>query len=110
MNSRQQKSIPVRNKQQIEAFRAACKLGREILDEAHRHIRPGTTTDEIDRVRSWHLMIEAEMLRSANPCYCAQAAPCEHFRASSATLWWIIKSLCSTERTLVSASRSRELE
>ena len=31
-------------------MRAACNLGREILDAAHRIIRPGVTTDEIDRV------------------------------------------------------------
>ena len=31
-------------------MRVACVLGREIVDAAHRIIRPGVTTDEIDRV------------------------------------------------------------
>jgi methionyl aminopeptidase len=51
MRSPQQQTTPVRNAKQIEGFTAACKLGRDILDAAHRAIRPGVTTDEIDRVR-----------------------------------------------------------
>jgi hypothetical protein len=51
MNSRNQSSIPVSNQAQLDKFQAACELGRAILDEAHRHIKPGVTTDEIDRVR-----------------------------------------------------------
>lgn len=31
-------------------MRAAARLGREILDKAHAAIRPGITTDEIDRI------------------------------------------------------------
>jgi hypothetical protein len=31
-------------------MREVCKLGREVLDEAHRACRVGVTTDEIDRV------------------------------------------------------------
>ena len=30
-------------------MRVACKLGREVLDEAAKAIAPGVTTDEIDR-------------------------------------------------------------
>jgi methionyl aminopeptidase len=41
---------PVLSEKAIQKMRAACKLGREILDAAHRIIRPGVTTDEIDRV------------------------------------------------------------
>jgi hypothetical protein len=41
---------PVHNKREIEKMRQANRLGREILDAAHRIIRPGVTTDEIDRV------------------------------------------------------------
>ena len=41
---------PVLTKKGIEKMRRACKLGRETLDEAHRHIKPGVTTDEIDRI------------------------------------------------------------
>jgi len=35
---------------EIEDMRVACKLGREVLDEAAKAIAPGVTTDEIDRV------------------------------------------------------------
>jgi methionyl aminopeptidase len=31
-------------------FRHACRMGREVLDVAGKAIRPGVTTDEIDRV------------------------------------------------------------
>jgi methionyl aminopeptidase len=37
-------------KKEIQGIRTACKLGREILDLAHSLVRPGITTDEIDRV------------------------------------------------------------
>ncbi|EDQ91413.1 uncharacterized protein MONBRDRAFT_17874 [Monosiga brevicollis MX1] len=48
----------VRNKSQlrqlsaeeIEKMRHVCKLGREVLDECARIIKPGVTTDEIDAV------------------------------------------------------------
>lgn len=36
--------------QSIATMREVCKLGREILDEAHKAVRVGVTTDEIDRV------------------------------------------------------------
>lgn len=56
MSSKHQSNIPVRTQAELAAFQAACELGREILDEAHRHVKPGVTTDEIDRVRhyQWH--------------------------------------------------------
>lgn len=34
----------------IEGMRVACKLGREVLDEAAKAIAVGVTTDEVDRV------------------------------------------------------------
>ncbi len=43
-------SLADRRLQEIEIMREACKLGREVLDEAHRACRVGVTTDEIDRV------------------------------------------------------------
>lgn len=36
--------------EEIEGLRVACKLGREVLDEAARIIDIGVTTDEIDRI------------------------------------------------------------
>lgn len=43
-------AVPVYNSKQIEGIRRACVLGREVLDKAHAAVRPGVTTDEIDRV------------------------------------------------------------
>lgn len=51
MRSPQQHTVPIRTPKQIAGHRAACALGRDILDAAHRAVRPGVTTDEIDRVR-----------------------------------------------------------
>eukprot|EP00793_Prasinoderma_coloniale_P006335 PRCOL_00001165-RA len=45
-----QRTPPILNAAQIEGMRAAGRLGREVLDAAHRAVRPGATTDEIDRV------------------------------------------------------------
>ena len=33
-----------------DGLRHACRMGREVLDEAGKALRPGVTTDEIDRV------------------------------------------------------------
>lgn len=41
---------PVHTEKQIKKMRKANLLGREILDAAHRAIKPGVTTDEIDRI------------------------------------------------------------
>lgn len=35
---------------EIKKLRKACRLGREVLNEGRKIIKPGTTTDEIDRV------------------------------------------------------------
>jgi len=43
-------TIHVNTKKEIRGIRAACKIGRDILDLAHSLVRPGITTDEIDRV------------------------------------------------------------
>ncbi|KAI9137909.1 peptidase M24, structural domain-containing protein [Paraphysoderma sedebokerense] len=42
--------IEVMEENDIEAIRTACKLGREVLDVAAKAIKPGITTDEIDRI------------------------------------------------------------
>ena len=41
---------PIHTEKQIKKMRKVNLLGREILDAAHRIIKPGVTTDEIDRV------------------------------------------------------------
>lgn len=60
--SRQQHSVPIRTEKEIAKARAACRIGREVLDEAARAVRPGVTTDEIDRV-----VHEATVERGAYP-------------------------------------------
>jgi methionyl aminopeptidase len=42
--------IHINTPAEIKGIRAACKIGRAALDLAHRHIKPGVTTDEIDRI------------------------------------------------------------
>ncbi|CAL5226876.1 g9749 [Coccomyxa viridis] len=50
MESKQQSMVPIRTAKQIEGSRRACHIARTILDKAHAAIRPGITTDDIDRV------------------------------------------------------------
>ena len=45
-------AVPIRTAKQIEGSRRACHIARTILDKAHAAIRPGITTDDIDRVVS----------------------------------------------------------
>ena len=52
MKSKQQQVVPQRTAKEIEGLRAACQLGRRILDAAHAAVKPGATTDDIDKVRS----------------------------------------------------------
>lgn len=42
--------IEVKKHGEIEKMRVSGKLGREILDLAGRHVKPGVTTDEIDTI------------------------------------------------------------
>ena len=38
------------DEEEIEGLRVACRLGREVLDEAAKAVEVGVTTDEIDRI------------------------------------------------------------
>lgn len=42
--------IKVLTKQEQEGMRKVCRLAREVLDIAAREVKPGVTTDHIDRV------------------------------------------------------------
>ncbi|CAO2834912.1 unnamed protein product [Amaranthus hypochondriacus] len=42
--------VEIKSPEQIARMRETCKIAREVLDAAARIIRPGITTDEIDRV------------------------------------------------------------
>ena len=54
--------MPIRTEKEIARARAACRIGREVLDEAARAVRPGVTTDELDRI-----VHEATVERGAYP-------------------------------------------
>lgn len=45
-------TVPLRKGAELAGIRAACLLGRQILDLAHAAVKPGVTTDEIDRLVS----------------------------------------------------------
>ncbi|XP_048132762.1 methionine aminopeptidase 1A isoform X2 [Rhodamnia argentea] len=49
-NSDLQHVVEIKSPEQIERMRETCRIAREVLDAAARVIRPGVTTDEIDRV------------------------------------------------------------
>lgn len=42
--------IKILTKQEQEGMRKVCRLAREVLDIAAREIKPGVTTDHIDKV------------------------------------------------------------
>jgi hypothetical protein len=43
-------NIAILDKKQQDGMRKACRLGREVLDIAARAVKPGVTTDHIDKV------------------------------------------------------------
>lgn len=43
-------AVAIRSAKDIEGMRVVCRMAREILDAGHAAVRPGVTTDEIDRV------------------------------------------------------------
>jgi methionyl aminopeptidase len=54
--------IKVLTAAEIDKMRTVCRLGREVLNAGAAAIRPGVTTDEIDRV-----VHEATIARGAYP-------------------------------------------
>jgi methionyl aminopeptidase len=50
LNSRAPWDIEVHSEEDLEMMRISCRVAREVLDCAAQHIRPGITTDEIDKV------------------------------------------------------------
>nr|XP_019705520.1 methionine aminopeptidase 1A isoform X2 [Elaeis guineensis] len=49
-NSDLQNIVEIKTPEQIERMRETCRIAREVLDVAAHIIRPGITTDEIDKV------------------------------------------------------------
>ena len=43
-------AVKLRSGKDLVGIRDACLIGRQVLDKAHAAVRPGVTTDEIDRV------------------------------------------------------------
>mmetsp|Transcript_47860 Transcript_47860/g.94803 ORF Transcript_47860/g.94803 Transcript_47860/m.94803 type:complete len:400 (+) Transcript_47860:36-1235(+) len=62
LDRRTNTSIRIYTPSEIELIRAACKIGREVLDLAGQAVRVGATGDEIDRV-----VHEATIERGAYP-------------------------------------------
>ncbi|KAK0846256.1 Methionine aminopeptidase 1 [Friedmanniomyces endolithicus] len=44
------RKITILNKKEQDAMRKVCRFGREVLDIAAREIKPGVTTDHIDKI------------------------------------------------------------
>ena len=44
------KEIPIYNEHDIEEMKVVCKLGRLVLDTAHKAVGVGVTTDELDQI------------------------------------------------------------
>jgi len=49
-------SVAIKNAQEIEKMRVAGRLTSEVLDVVGKHVRPGVTTDELDRVCYEHIV------------------------------------------------------
>ena len=50
MESKRDTQIRVLSPAEVEGMRTVCRLAREVLDIGARAVRPGITTDEIDRI------------------------------------------------------------
>ena len=62
--------MPIRTAKQIEGSRRACHIARTILDKAHAAIRPGVTTDEIDRIVRYCLCADSSYAAVAGRYLC----------------------------------------
>ena len=49
-------SVEIKNAKEIEKMRVAGRLTSEVLDVVSEHVRPGVTTDELDRVCHDHIV------------------------------------------------------
>ena len=56
------RAVPVRSAEEVEGLRQACLAARKILDAAHAAVRPGVTTEEIDRVVIPHPCLTLQIL------------------------------------------------
>jgi methionyl aminopeptidase len=49
-------AVTIKNAQEIEHMRAAARLTAEVLDLMTEHVRPGVTTEELDRIANEHIV------------------------------------------------------
>ncbi|MEX8520568.1 MAG: type I methionyl aminopeptidase [Leptothrix sp. (in: b-proteobacteria)] len=49
-------SITIKSASDIEAMRVACRLTSEVLDILAPHVKPGVTTNELDRIAYQHIV------------------------------------------------------
>jgi methionyl aminopeptidase len=49
-------SITIKSASDIEAMRVACRLASEVLDILTPHVKPGITTNELDRIAHDHMV------------------------------------------------------
>lgn len=50
VSERKNSTIPVHTAEEIAKMRTVCRMAREVLDAAARAVKPGVTTDELDRI------------------------------------------------------------
>ena len=91
--SPQQRQTKIRDKAAVAGMRHVCRMAREIIDEAHKIVKPGVTADEIDRV-----VHDATVERNAYP------APLNYFNFP--------KSVCTSPNEVIchGIPDQRELE
>lgn len=56
--------IKIKNKEEIEKMRVACKITADTLDEISKHIKPGISTLELDRIAREYILS-----RGAKPAF-----------------------------------------
>ena len=46
----EKREVPVYSEEDIEQMKIVCKIGRLVLDTAHKEVKAGVTTDELDQI------------------------------------------------------------
>ncbi|KAL5230223.1 hypothetical protein ABZP36_028999 [Zizania latifolia] len=93
------KRVEIKTREQIERMRETCGVAREVLDAAARVIKPGITTDEIDRVVPEETIARGSILPFGMYCYAVMDRVVEVLRIlhSLANAHWQIGELEQSE-------------
>jgi len=78
LHEQHKKGIHINNTEEIKGIKEACKLARKILDEAHKHVKIGITTEQIDKVVH-EFSIENNGYPSPLNYYCFPKSVCTYF-------------------------------